>query len=468
MVYKFCLSAVVAAALLLGDASALAQSGAAPVSILPPAMVPPKPTAPVPLQPNQEQRTSPPDMPAVLQSVPVPAPLPLQHWTGGDASALLFAIQNIGARGLNSADYLGAELQVAIATGEGEALDLAAKASFDLLFTDLRDGRTPKAARIQWLVKDTDADDFPLDVLMAKALSSKDFGAVMASVDPLHPDYAKLKAAYAAMPAANLAQRKLIRANMDKWRWMPRKMSDKHVFANVPEYVIRVVTYGKTIASYRSIVGKMSSQTPSLMVPAVGIVVHPPWVLPQSIIREEVGPLIASNPAAARARGYTWTGSGKSLSVVQQASNSSALGLMKIDMPNPDAIFIHDTPSRHLFARPAPRAFSHGCMRTDRALELGILLGILQSGKEAEDLAAIIKQGKTQKVPFKEAIPVAITYFTYGTGLDGKLQAFGDIYGRDMPVLASLDQPRPVNVPPVVILPTLAPPTLPTEAAILR
>jgi L,D-transpeptidase YcbB len=412
----------------------------APISILPPVITMPNsvPTLPPVSQP-----------PVTMPTPPLPVVQVLQRWTSGDASAMLSAIQQIGSRGLNPTDYAPEALQAAIQAGEGELLDRAAKTSFDLLFGDVRDGRTPKAARIQWLVKDTDAAEFPLDSLMTRALATKDFEGTLASIEPTHPEYKMLKAALAATPAANIAQRKLIRANMDKWRWMPRKMADKHVYANIPEYMIRVVTYGKTIASYRSIVGKLSSQTPSLMVPAVGIVVHPPWVLPQSIIREEVGPMIARSPAAARARGYTWTGSGKSLSVIQSAGPSSALGFMKIDMPNPDAIFIHDTPSRGLFSRPAPRALSHGCVRTERAYELGILLGILQSGRDSGELAALIKKGKTEKVPFKEPIPVAITYFTYGTGMDGKVQAFGDIYGRDVPVIASLDKPRPVALPPV-------------------
>jgi L,D-transpeptidase YcbB len=304
----------------------------------------------------------------------------------------------------------------------------------------------------------------PLSLLMSKALATHDFEALLKSVEPAHPDYAALKAALATTPASNLTARQLIRANMDRWRWMPRQLGVKHVFANVPEYMIRVVTYGKTIATYKAIVGKMSSQTPSLMAPAIGIVVHPTWTIPSSLIKEEVGPLIARSPAAARARGYTWTGSGPSLSVVQKAGPNAALGYMKIDMPNPDAIFLHDTPNRALFAR-YPRAFSHGCLRTERAMEFGILLGILQSGQEAEDLAAIIKLGKTQKVPFKESIPVAITYFTYGTGIDGKLQPFVDLYGRDAPILASLDKPRPIIVPPAA--PVL--PQLPTESvAILK
>jgi L,D-transpeptidase YcbB len=434
----------------------------APVSILPPGMTEKAPNAPAQPQPNSLPQPAP-----VVEMPSIPVEKPLMRWTAGDASALLFQIQNIGTRGLNSADYEPAALQAAIAAGEGEALDRAAKTSFDLLYGDMRDGRTPKAARVQWLVKDTDADETPLDMLMAKALATKDFEAVLASIEPAHPEYRVLKTSLANTPAANLNQQRLIRANMDRWRWMPRKMADKHVYANVPEFNIRVVTYGKTIANYRSIVGKLNTQTPSLLVPAVGIVVHPPWYLPQSIIREEVGPLIARSPAAARARGYTWTGSGKNLSVIQQAGPSSALGHMKIDMPNGEAIFIHDTPNRQLFNRPTPRAMSHGCVRADRALELGILLGILQTGQGAQDLAALIKKGKTEKVPFKEPIPVAITYFTYGTGLDGKVQAFGDIYGRDAPVIAALSAPRPVVMPPVIKAPDVMP-TLPTATQVLR
>jgi L,D-transpeptidase YcbB len=390
-----------------------------PISILPPSMTAPPVPVPAPTPPVVVP-------PVTVPPVTVPPPVPevLQHWLAGEVQNLLSAIDGIVTRGLNPSDYAASELRAALALGEGEALDRAAKTSFDLLLTDMRDGRTPKAARIQWLVKDTDAEAMPLSLLMSKALATHDFEALLKSVEPAHPDYAALKAALATTPASNLTARQLIRANMDRWRWMPRQLGVKHVFANVPEYMIRVVTYGKTIATYKAIVGKMSSQTPSLMAPAIGIVVHPTWTIPSSLIKEEVGPLIARSPAAARARGYTWTGSGPSLSVVQKAGPNAALGYMKIDMPNPDAIFLHDTPNRALFAR-YPRAFSHGCLRTERAMEFGILLGILQSGQEAEDLAAIIKLGKTQKVPFKESIPVAITYFTYGTGIDGKLTFTG-------------------------------------------
>ena len=85
---------------------------------------------------------------------------------------------------------------------------------------------------------------------------------------------------------------------------------------------------------------------------------------------------------------------------------TAALGQLKIDMPNDHAIFLHDTPNKTLFAN-NPRAYSHGCLRTERAFELGILLSLIQSGeplndvavreKIAEDLVTLIRAGKTTK-----------------------------------------------------------------------
>jgi L,D-transpeptidase YcbB len=350
--------------------------------------------------------------------------------------------------------------------GLGDALNLTAGKAFTLLAGDVRDGRTPVAARIQWLVKDSDTETFPTDTLMRQALATHDVESVLVSIDPTDPEYAALKAALVRTPAANIAQRKLIRANMDRWRWLPHSLGAKHLIANVPEYMLRVVTYGKTISTNKVIVGKMDTQTPSLMADATAIVVHPPWTIPRSLIRQEVGPMIARSPAAARARGYTWTGSGDTLSVVQQPGPNAALGFLKVDLPNPNAIFIHDTPNRTLF-NSYPRAFSHGCLRVERALELGMILGAIQGGGSVDDLVVLIKKGKTQRVPFKENLPVVIGYFTYATGIDGKLQSMPDIYGRDAPILASLDQPRPT---PIQVVPkSLVPPVLPTtDVTVLR
>ena len=154
---------------------------------------------------------------------------------------------------------------------------------------------------------------------------------------------------------------------------------------------------------------------------------------------------VLGNPAWARANGYTATrGANGYISVVQGAGPGNSLGQMKLDMPNPHAIFLHDTPSRGLFAQ-SNRALSHGCIRTEGALTLAITMAILGKGATSQEALAISNSGKYTRVGLQKTMPVYITYFTMARDIDGTLKTFNDIYGRDAPVLASFDAPRVGN-----------------------
>ena len=110
-------------------------------------------------------------------------------------------------------------------------------------------------------------------------------------------------------------------------------------------------------------------------------------------------------------------------------------------MPNPHAIYLHDTPSKALFNAPV-RDFSHGCVRTERAVELGMTMAILGAGLTPQQAADYNLSGKYTRVPMTRTFPVYITYLTMATDIDGELHKFGDIYARDAPVLASFAAPR--------------------------
>lgn len=434
------------ALVLAAPAAAVDPRTETPVNLLPPVLQTPAPA----------QQTAP-QAPAANVQVATPVPAkPAPYWSMGNASALLFFIQGIGSRGLNPADYGPDALQAAIKAGEGQALNDMATLAFSQLLVDLRDGRTPYSARVQWFIRDPDATTFPTDDMLRKALDSQDFEAVFSSVEPKHPDYVALKNALAA--TRDTARQQIIKTNMDRWRWLPHDLGKRYVYVNVPEYMVRVVGKGKNIATYRAIVGAPKTATPQLDAQAIGMIIHPTWTIPQSIIKESVGALIANNPAAARARGYTWTGSGKNLSVVQKFGPGNSLGMMKMDMPNPHAIFLHDTPTRSLFERPV-RALSHGCIRTDRAVEFAILMSILQAGFDPHEAATLFKRGLNDRIPFNEPVQVFINYFTMASNGDGKLNSFADIYGRDAPVIASFAQPRQDKVvtPAAVVVPIEAP-----------
>ncbi len=377
-------------------------------------------------------------------SVTAPAaPAPVTSWKLSDARSLLNAINGIGAEGLIPADYQPQQLAAAIAAGEGAALDAQAARSFHFLVEDLRDGRTPMAARIQWFVEDKDYQKLPTAALMTRALTSGDLNAVLASLTPVHPDYPALKAELAATPANQTAKIAALRANMDRWRWLELDLGKQYLITNVPEYQLRLVVNDRIITTYRTIVGKPGrTATPQLAEVVEGVVFNPTWTVPQSIVvGEGLGARLLANPASARRQGYSVTRSGRTVNVVQQPGPTNALGLMKLHMPNEHAIFLHDTPSRGLF-NATNRALSHGCIRTERASELAITMAILGAGLTPEEGVAHNTSGRYTLVPMTQTFPVYITYFTMGRDPSGTMRSYADIYGRDAPVLASFRAPR--------------------------
>jgi murein L,D-transpeptidase YcbB/YkuD len=383
---------------------------------------------------------------AVVQPLPpaVPKYPVVQQWTAGDAKKLLAAIQAIGAEGLDPTDYHPAVLEQAIAFGPGPELDQVASESFAWLVEDLRDGRTPMEARKQWFVVDPDPDLMPTGQVMMKALASHDIAGTLAALDPKHPDYAALKAALAS---ATDAKRKLIRINMDRWRWLGRDLGGQYLITNVPEFQLRLTVNDHIIRTYKTIVGKPGrTATPQLAETVEGVIFNPTWTVPQSIVQGEgLGARVLGNPAYARANNYIATrGANGYISVVQGPGPGNSLGRMKLDMPNPHAIFLHDTPSRGLFANES-RALSHGCVRVERALELAMTIAILGQGATRDEAVAISTSGEYTRVPVKKSMPVYITYFTMARDIDGELKTFNDIYGRDAPVLASFNAPRVGN-----------------------
>lgn len=367
----------------------------------------------------------------------------IQEWTPEQASALALIIRDIGKEGLDPADYRLSELMAQLGHGASDRLSEVASQAFVWLIEDLRDGRTPMDARQQWFVIDPDRDLFRSGELMREALGSGDIAGVIERIKPIHPDYARLRDALAATPEEDIETRQLIRANMDRWRWLARDLGDQYLITNVPEYQLRLTVKDKIISSYRTIVGKPGrTATPQLAEIVEGVVFNPTWTVPQSIVvGEGLGNKVLNNPAWARAQGYTRTEHDGWVSVVQQPGPANSLGRMKIHMPNEHAIFLHDTPSRHLFANKM-RALSHGCIRTERALELAITMAILGRGVTKEEAVKIATSGKYKLVPVERRLPVYITYFTMATDIDGELKEFDDIYGRDAPVLASLAKPR--------------------------
>ncbi|MDJ1158293.1 L,D-transpeptidase family protein [Chelatococcus sp. SYSU_G07232] len=225
-------------------------------------------------------------------------------------------------------------------------------------------------------------------------------------------------------------------ANMERWRWLPAELGERHVFVDIPAYTLRLVRDGETVHSARVIVGKPESPTPIFSDVMEHLIVNPYWHVPPSILKKEFLPQLAVDPDYATRRGYEVIRRGNSISVRQPPGERNALGNIKFMFPNEHAVYLHDTPGRHLF-RSERRAMSHGCVRVDQPFRFAELV-LAEEGGWSEERVRKLVGGKERFIKLGHPLPVHLTYFTAVVGTDGELQTRDDIYGVDARVKAAL------------------------------
>jgi murein L,D-transpeptidase YcbB/YkuD len=126
--------------------------------------------------------------------------------------------------------------------------------------------------------------------------------------------------------------------------------------------------------------------------------------------------------------------------IVQAPGEDNPLGRVKFMLPNPHAVYLHDTPAGELFQR-SERAFSSGCIRLEQTFDLAVLLLDDPERWSADALRAAIATGETRTVRVKRRVPVMLLYFTAEADEDGTVRFRPDLYGRDPRVLAALGAP---------------------------
>ncbi len=224
-------------------------------------------------------------------------------------------------------------------------------------------------------------------------------------------------------------------ANMERWRWMPRDMGHERIEVNIPDYTVRVYRGDEVVHKARVIVGKPKTPTPVFSDAMEFLIVNPYWNVPPSILRNEMLPKLREDPDSLRRMGYEVVRNRDGgISVRQPPGERNALGWIKFMFPNEHAVYLHDTPTRHLFAN-AKRAYSHGCVRVDQPFALAEI--VLGEGW-TEERVKKLKGGGERTVRMPRPLPIHIGYFSAFVDETGKLQLREDLYGHSQKVKAAL------------------------------
>ncbi len=246
--------------------------------------------------------------------------------------------------------------------------------------------------------------------------------------------------------------------NLERIRWMPREIEPLYIMVNVPLMELFLRKDGHDEMHMNVVVGKPIRQTPNLNAKMVNVVINPPWGVPPTILKKDIGPGIARMGAAGYLqkkdlRAYDSKGREVDPSQVTAANykkfffkqppgDDNALGYVKFNLPNKWDIYLHDTPHREDFTQ-SYRAKSSGCIRVQQPREMAEYILSELNGEYFTQgkLDTMISTKKTTYETLTNCIPVHIVYLTaFDDSTYTHTRFVKDIYKRDAKLIQLLKQ----------------------------
>ncbi len=237
--------------------------------------------------------------------------------------------------------------------------------------------------------------------------------------------------------------------NLERWRWEPAKFETRHMIVNLPAFKMTVFEEDTIVMSSRIVCGAIKTQTPELDSKMHQIVLYPYWTVPYSIAWKELLPHIKRDTAYLRKNHYEVLDRDKNVldpktiewkkyhkgylpfTFRQMTGTDNALGIMKFEFHNKYSVYMHDTNSKRYF-RYTTRAFSHGCMRLEKYMELAHFLIRDDSVKLPKDTFDVWAAMDVQKkINLRKPLPIHVRYFTCDVDTNGTVSVHSDVYLRD-------------------------------------
>jgi murein L,D-transpeptidase YcbB/YkuD len=279
---------------------------------------------------------------------------------------------------------------------------------------------------------------------LAAIAQSSDVAAWLSHRNPDNPEFGALVAELAKQPNGMQEAAEKLRMAMERLRWLRSSLGTRYVFLNQPAFEVTYINGSSAPLTMRAVIGRPDAQTYFFTDRVKEVIYNPYWSLPRSIVINEMLPKLWRHPSYLDRLGYEVSNSrGRqvasnaidwaavasneaAIEVRQPPGPRNALGQLKIDFPNKHAIYMHDTPQKHLFTR-EQRAFSHGCVRLQHPREMAAAL----LGSSVADIDRKIARGETQTERVRADIPIYLAYFTAWPDARGTVRYYKDVYGRD-------------------------------------
>lgn len=373
---------------------------------------------------------------------------PLWITDGGEispaAKMLLEVLDSAELDGINPRKLKLAKIANAVRNADSSAAEDLAKAEIALSTGYVRYVQALRQAPRSAMIYETQALA-PVVPTAAAALgslaatpSTEDYIRTMGWMMPL---YAPLRAALASGILAP-DQARVAELNLARMRAIPPIQSGRWVLIDANSARLFMFDGASVVDTMKVVVGKRESQTPEMAGFLRYAIVNPYWNMPDDLVPSRIthkvmtkGPgYVPANryevldgweddAAVLNPRKVNWqavAAGRQAIRVRQLPGPGNFMGAVKFMFPNPQGIYLHDTPERDLLAKSA-RQFSNGCVRLDDAQGFGrwVLGKTLPRSKTPET-----------RVELPTIVPLYITYLT-AMPEQGRIAFRSDVYGRD-------------------------------------
>jgi len=263
----------------------------------------------------------------------------------------------------------------------------------------------------------------------------------------LNPSGAVTDETLAALNVSAEARLQQLQTNIVRLRTFAGDLGERFVMVNIPAAEVETVENGVVYSHHAAGAGKIDRQSPIMQTKATEINFNPFWTVPPSLIKKDLIPKMQADPgylADEKIRVFNKEGQEVSPKSINwnslEATNYkyrqdtggdiNSLGFVRINIPNPYGVYMHDTPSKGIFGDDF-RFVSSGCVRVQDVRDYVAWLLKDNPGWGRDQIDQAINSGQRVDVKLEKPVNVYWVYITAWATPDGVVQFRPDVYQRD-------------------------------------